>query len=567
MLSSLFIRDFAIIQQVELNLDPRLTVLTGETGAGKSILVDALALALGARADAELIRDGAESSEITAGFDLPPNHGAVAWLRDQELYEEETCIVRRLLYNNKPSKAFINGRPVTLNRLREFGDRLVDIHGQHEHQSLIRRDAQRSIVDDFAQLAGELTELARYFKRLNTLTLQLESMNNDAGRRLQELDLLRFQTTELDGMNLERGEFAELEREQQRLSHAHEIQSAIERCAQPLYDDDGVTATRIINQSLHELNKLLEFEPGFAEVIDLLDQAAIQIDEAVGRLRRISERIDADPSRLQALEDRMSAVLDVARKHRCEPDQLIDTLDRLRHRLTEMDDMDTSAEALQTELAEVTDQYNAAADRVAAARRDAAATLSRQVTRQMQELGMRGGRFEIVVSERDRERPTRFGYDEVEFTVSGTPGQPMRPFSKVASGGELSRISLAIQVVTAAVGRVPTLIFDEVDVGIGGRVAEIVGRKLRELGTSRQVLCVTHLAQVAAQGHRHLWVRKHQDRGVRLHIEALDGKQRIAEIARMLAGIEITDRTLAHARDMLARTGSPSHDPSVPAAK
>ncbi len=563
MLTSLFIRNFAIVPQIEVVLEPGLTVLTGETGAGKSILVDALMLALGARTDADNIRHGADSAEINAGLELDPEEDAAIWLQEHELYEEDSCVLRRLLYRNKPTKAFINGRPVTLQLLRDFSQRIIDMHGQHEHQSLLRIDTQRQIVDDFASQGKAVYQLAELYGELKRLQLQLENVTSESATRLHEIDLLRFQTTELEQMKLQDHEFIQLEQEHTKLAHANELREGIEFCYQHLYEAEQYAVSSAISKCLNELNGLSDYEPRLSQTIDLINQASIHIDEAITQLRQLASGIELDPGRLDEVERRMSALLNSARKHQCEPDQLIRIHQELANKLKTLEHQDTSIEGLQKSLQDTQANYEKTADGLSKQRRTSAAKLSKLVTEQMQELGMKGGRFEVTLAERDRTVPTRFGFDDIIFQVSTNRDQPPRPLKKVASGGELSRISLAIQAITARVGRVPTLIFDEVDVGIGGGVAEIVGHRLRLLAQTRQVICITHLPQVAAQGDHHHQVKKYDDNGVRVTIIPLTDDQRVQEIARMLGGVRITEQTMAHAYDMLSRTAHRAEPPSL----
>lgn len=564
MLTSLFIRNFAIVPQLELVLEPGLTVLTGETGAGKSILVDALMLALGARTDADNIRHGADSAEINAGLELNSEEDAAVWLKEHELHEEDSCVLRRLVYRNKPTKAFINGRPVTLQLLREFSQRIIDIHGQHEHQSLLRIETQRQIVDDFASLGEHVEKLATLYEQLKHLQSQLDDLTSETSTRLHEIDLLRFQTAELEDMDLQEGEFLRLEQEHAKLAHANELREGIEFCYQHLYDAEQYAVTSTVTQCLNQLNGLLAYEPKLSQIIDLINQASIHVDEATTQLRQLSSGIEVDPHRLDEVERRMSALLNLARKHQCEPDDLTRIHQELANKLTVLDQTDTSIEGVQKSLQDTYENYGKTADKVSKQRQISAANLSKLVTEQMQGLGMEGGCFEVTLAERDRAVPTRFGFDDVIFQVSTNRSQPLRPLKKVASGGELSRISLAIQVITARVGRVPTLIFDEVDVGIGGSVAEIVGQRLRSLAAQqRQVICITHLPQVAAQGDHHHQVKKYDDNGARVTITLLTDDERVREIARMLGGVKITDQTMAHAYDMLSRTTHRAEPPSL----
>ncbi len=567
MLTSLFIRDFAIVPRLELDLESGLTVLTGETGAGKSILVDALMLALGARSDADSVRHGADGAEINASVALEHGGDAANWLQQHELHEQDGCVLRRLVYRDKPTKAFINGRPVTLQLLREFSQRLVDIHGQHEHQSLLRTDAQRQIVDDFASRVEDVGTLVVLYEELKRLQAQLDDLDNASSTRLHDIDLLKFQTSELEQADVSDDEFAQLEQEHAKLTHANELREGIELCYQRLYDAERHAVTDTVTQCVHALEGLLDYEPGLAQAVDLLNQASIHVDEATTHLRQLGDGVALDPQRLEEVERRMSTLLALARKHQCEPDQLKAIHQELTGRLAALEQTDTSIESVRNALEDTRARYDQAADKISKQRQTSAAKLSELVTEQMQELGMKGGRFEVTITRRDRALPTRFGYDDVSFQVSTNRNQPLRPLKKVASGGELSRISLAIQVITAGVGRVPTLIFDEVDVGIGGGVAEIVGQRLRSLAQKRQVICITHLPQVAAQGDHHHVVRKHDDDGVRVSIVPLGDNDRVEEIARMLGGVKITDQTMAHASEMLSRSDNVSKPPALSAVE
>ncbi len=563
MLTSLFIRDFAIVPQLELVLEPGLTVLTGETGAGKSILVDALTLALGARTDASNIRNGADSAEVNVGLELHPEGDAALWLQEHELYAEDSCVLRRLVYRNRPTRAFINGRPVTLQLLRDFSQRIIDIHGQHEHQSLLRVETQRQIIDDFASQGKEVEKLASLYEALKRTQSQLDKLSSESSIRLHEIDLLRFQTTELEQMSIQDGEFVQLEQEHAKLAHASELRDGIEFCYQHLYDAEQHAVAGTIARCVNELQGLLDYEPQLSQIIDVMNQASIHIDDVAAQLRQLPNRIELDPQRLDDVERRMSALLNLARKHQCEPDQLNCVHRELADKLGALEQTDTSVDELQKSLEDTRRNYENTADRLSKQRRISAAHLSKAVTEQMQELGMKGGRFEVTCAERDRAVPTRFGFDDIIFQVSTNRSQPLRPLKKVASGGELSRISLAIQVIAARVGRVPTLIFDEVDVGIGGGVAEIVGQKLRSLAHQRQVICITHLPQVAAQGDHHHQVKKYDDDGLRVTISPLTDDGRVQEIARMLGGVKITEQTMAHASDMLSRTAHRAEPPSL----
>lgn len=551
-LGTLFVRDFAIVRRLELELGAGLTVLTGETGAGKSILIDALALALGVRAETDSIRRDADSAEVLAQFDIESDSDAAQWLQEQELGDDGFCITRRIVYRDKPSKAFVNGRSVTIQMLNELGNFLVDIHGQHEHQSLLRRDTQRRVLDDYAGLGYRVRELEQVYDDYKSALLRYNSLSQQANNQQERIDLLRYQIGELEKLDLGSNEHQDLEQEHRRLAHASDLLNGMQLIVHTLYEGDENTTSARLAECTYKLDTLADFEPELSTVRSLLNEAQVQVEEAVVRLRQHLSNLELDPQRLTWVEQRIRAVTDLARKHQCRPENLPETLDTLRAELSDVEEGDANLTLLNQRVSEIKQQYHALAEQISLRRKQVGLRLSNDISSQMQELGMRGGEFKINIENLGKE-PTRFGYDQVEFLVSASRGQPCKLMSKVASGGELSRISLAIQVVTAAVGRIPCLIFDEVDVGIGGGVAEIVGRKLRSLGRSQQVLCITHLPQVAAQGHQHLQIYKDEDMGVLVNVSRLDQKSRVNEIARMLGGIEITKQTREHARDMLSR--------------
>ena len=551
-LATLFVRDFAIVHRLDLELNTGLTVLTGETGAGKSILVDALALALGARAETDSIRDGADSAEVLASFELSPGEDATHWLREQELTDGQTCITRRLVYRDKPSKAYINGRPVTILVLKELGNLLVDIHGQHEHQSLLRRGSQRQVLDDYADIQPQVEELGQLYENLRSLRSRHRALSRESDDQLARMDLLRYQINELEKLELGDGEYRDLEQEHSSLAHASDLTEGMQYAAHALYDGEDTTVNRTLAQCIQKLDALSEYSNDVGEVSTLLSEALVYVEEAASQLHHKLDRVELDPERLAWVERRIGIMVDLARKHKCDPDRLNETLASLSAELSDIDNMDTSAEELEQQIQQIQRHYHNLAQKVSFARSKAARRLSSAVTEQMQGLGMRGGQFDVSIATMETE-PTRFGYDHIEFQVRSNKAQPPKPLTKVASGGELSRISLAIQVVTASVGRVPSLIFDEVDVGIGGGIAEIVGQKLRALSRSRQVLCITHLPQVASQGCEHLQIRKQEDKGVRINVTRLDARSRVDEIARMLGGIKVTEQTRANAEDMLER--------------
>jgi DNA repair protein RecN (Recombination protein N) len=556
MLSSIHIRDLVIVSALELELRPGMTVLTGETGAGKSILIDALGLVLGDRADGEMIREGCSRAEITADFDLADHPAIREWLVEHELDSDGECMLRRVLSRKGSSRAFINGSAVPVKQLQALGEQLVDIHGQHAHQSLMRRDQQRILLDDYAGLAGEGQQIAALFHQWREKAEALESLRSASRERFERLDLLRFQVEELEELDIKPGELQELEAEHLRLSNADRLREGCTAILEMLYDGERTTHSSL-SWAAGELEEFTTSDPQLAEPRGLLEEAAIQVEEAGRGLRAYLDELELDPERLAQLEERLSAIHTAARKFRRRPQELHELLEDLRGERGQLENADVHLADLEKESESLRQEYLAQADALDRQRRKAAKRLQQEVSEAMVTLGMPGGRLEIQVETLEEAKASASGLNRVEFRVAANPGQSPQPLAKTASGGELSRISLAIQVATAQCNGTPTLIFDEVDVGIGGGVAEIVGKLLRELGDRRQVLCVTHLAQVASQGHNHLKVAKYTQEGQTFtQITPLDPHSRVEEVARMLGGIEITENTLAHAREMLERAAS-----------
>ncbi len=557
MLAHLCIRDFAIVHRIELGLDNGLTVLTGETGAGKSILIDALALVLGMRADTSVVRHGAQRAEISAAFHLHPKHDAAKWLKERDLFSDHECVLRRIIGLDKPSKGFINGRPAPIQMLRELGELLVDIHGQHEHQSLLKLEAQRQLLDDYAALTDDAAVLASRYQELRSAELRLESLKRQTTDRDARIELLRYQVSELKALGLKPAEIPQLEEEHARLANGAELLQGAQSASHALYDDDEASVTRLLARVSAKLEALTQYDPELGDIVNLLNDATIHVNEAAVRLHRYLDGLDLDPTRLEWLDQRLGTAHDLARKHRVRSEELPQVLERLETELNDIEDFDTNLAKLEEQTNAQRENCLALARAISKRRRAASAKLATAVTEKIQQLGMPGGRFEVCFAPLAECELGPHGLERIEFRVSANPGQPVKPLTKVASGGELSRISLALQVVIAALGRIPTLIFDEVDVGVGGRVAEIVGQELRDLGRSRQVLCITHLAQVAALGNRHLQVSKHtQDDSTLVALHELTNSERILEIARMIGGIEISKQTLAHAEDMLSRASA-----------
>lgn len=557
MLSHLYISDFTIVRSLNLDLGNGFVVLTGETGAGKSVVIDALSLVLGERAESSVIRQGCDRTEISATFELGPDSDAARWLASNELFGDGECMVRRIIYSDKPTKGFINGRPVPMQMLRELGDHLVDIHGQHEHQSLLKRDSQRQILDAYGGFESEVLQINALYRQIRQLDDRLGTLRNQSADRSARIDLLQYQINELEVLALEENEIPKLEEEHSRLANGAALLEGVQAVAQILYDDDETTASRMVGQCIHKLESLSDHDARLGEIAAMLNEAMIQIDEAASELHLYLDRLDLDPGRLDWLDQRIAAIHDLSRKHHVTQEELPSVLFRLQTELADIEDFDVNLGKLENERKETLARYHEIGMLVSDKRKASAARLSDAVSSHMQELGMPGGRFEVALETLPEGELGAYGNERIEYLVSANPGQSPKPLTKVASGGELSRISLALQVVAAEVGKVPTLIFDEVDVGIGGRVAEIVGQQLSQLGRNRQVLCITHLAQVAAQGDSHLQVSKTtDDTTTSTSLRLLNENERVAEIARMIGGVEISEQTLAHAEDMLSRANS-----------
>ncbi len=551
MLSHLQIRDFVIVDELDLALSDGMTALTGETGAGKSILIDALGLTLGERGDGGMIRAGADRAEVVAIFDVGACGDAREWLAENGLESDGECILRRVLNRDSRSRSYINGSSVALQQLRALGDRLVDVHGQHDHQSLLRAAAQRSMLDDFAGNRDTLSELREIHDRWRTSSSALEELSAATRERQERLELLRFQVEELDAAALSAGEVPQLEDEHRRLANAGRLIASCQRILEVLYEGDGAVQG-LVQQSEAELRQLAEIDSRLAQLPEMLEQASIQVQETSNELRRYVADVDLDPQRLDQVEQRFATLHHLARKHRCNSEDLAGLLDRLRSDLNDLENADTRLESLAAEVRDARKRFDACAIKLSKRRRQAAETLSAAVTEAMQTLAMKGGQFRVEVVFDDSAPPNWNGFDRIEYLVAANPGQALQPLNRVASGGELSRIGLAIQVSNTRSVPMPTLIFDEVDSGIGGGTAEVVGRLLRSLGAGHQVLCVTHLPQVAAQAHHHLRVRKRSDgQGAETEVRPLQSGDRIDEVARMLGGLRLTENTVAHAREMI----------------
>ncbi len=553
MLRSLTIRDFVIVDRLELEFSPGFTVLTGETGAGKSILIDALAMVLGERAEAIVVRGGAERAEVSAEFETDGSkaggNGLARWLKDNDLAGDDSALLmRRVIESSGRSRGFINGRAATLAQLREAGEFLVDIHGQHQHQSLLRPAAQRELLDAYGDLpdaAKKVAGLHRAWQQRRESRIALET---NAAAFAAEREQLEWQARELEALKFSADEWPELTAEHSRLAHAASLIEAAQLGVEAVSEGDASSLAQL-NAAMSRLGNLVAHDPRLGEIVELLESARIQLQEAAHALRHYGERLDLDPRRLQEAERRLDAIQSAARKYRVQPEELPAKLENAKARLREMGE-GSDVESLRKLEDEAHAACVAEAKKLSAGRKKAAKKLSEQVTDQMQALAMAGGRFEVGLNAVPE--VAAFGLENVEFLVSAHKSVAPQPLAKVASGGELSRLSLAVKTVASRVAQVPTLIFDEVDAGIGGRVAEIVGKMLRQLGGRHQVMCITHLPQVAATAEQQWQVTKVNANDKMLsRVAVLDTSQRVEEIARMLGGVKITETTRKHAAEML----------------
>lgn len=559
-LKELSIRNFAIIKQLEIEINDGLTVVTGETGAGKSIVLGALNLLLGARADIDMIRHGEDRCDISALFDISNLGNVISWLEQRDLWgsqdeaQQRYCLIRRVVRANKPTKCYINDQPTTLASLKEIGQLLVDLHGQHEHQSLLRRPSQRRIVDQFANHQSNLDNLAKLASQIHRLERELKAISEGNSDNADRMELMSFQLNELDEANIAPGEYSGLNQSMGLLSNAQQLIEGIELAEDQLFHNESSNVTTELGKQINLLIELAEHDKSLIQSTDLLNSALAQIEEAQGSLSFSLAKIEKDPERLQEVSQRLDTLINLARKHRCSEDLLSDRHQTLRDEYQRLENEQMQPEKLQAQLELLRGQYFKVAQAVSKKRKKVANSLSAEITQQMQGLGMQGGRIEIQIED-NADLISEHGIDEINYLVSTNQGMPLKPLQKTASGGELSRISLAIQVITSEQSSTPTLVFDEVDVGVGGKVAGIVGSKLAKLGEHAQVLCITHLPQVASEGDHHLAVDKvSSSYETYSTLVNLEGEQRTEEIARMLGGTEITESIRATAREMLSRS-------------
>lgn len=558
MLKHLSIKDFVIVDRIELDFMPGFTVLTGETGAGKSILIDAVTLALGERGDASQIRHGCERAEINVTFDISRLPGLQQWLDDNDLQgDPDSCLMRRIIETSGRSRSYINGHAVTLQQLRTAGEYLVAIHSQHAHQSLLQKDAQRELLDAFAGCTDHARAVRMAYQHWQDCYQQRIAREQCTAESQEKREQLEWQLQELTALNFTLPEWQTLQADHGRLSHVAALLAAADTAVDVLSESEQAALAQI-NSVNNQLHNLLEYDNELKAITDLLDAAQIQLQESVYELKHYRQRLDLDPQVLQEIEQRLSAIHAAARKFRVLPEELPSLLETISQQLSLLGSDEDIGHLQALEAAAHTD-YLQQAQALSVARQKASEALSQQVSAAMQTMAMAGGEFSVALI--PVEQGNAHGLEQIEFRVAAHKGLPLRPLAKVASGGELSRISLAIQVITSKVGTVPALIFDEVDVGIGGKVAEIVGHLLKKLGRERQVLCITHLPQVAATGDHQWQVEK--SAGQSAHqpvistITMLDQQQRVEEIARMLGGVSITETTRQHAAEMLQQHAQP----------
>ncbi|TKB43096.1 DNA repair protein RecN [Thalassotalea mangrovi] len=553
MLTNLSIRNFAIVSHVEIDWQHGMTTITGETGAGKSIAIDALGLCLGERATTSVVRPGSDKAELIACFDVCNNDKARQWLTVQDLHNDNECIIRRLITSEGRSKAYINGTPVPLAQLKVLGQLLINIHGQHDHQLLLKTTEQRLLLDDYAQHQGLLDEIKYFQKQWRATNTELQTLLESQQQRQAQQQLLQYQVKELDEFSLQEGEFSQLEADFKRHANAQQLLVLSGQCLKQLDDENEYSLTAQLQKIVDDVQQLAALDNGAEEISKMLTEASIQIQEASRDLNYYQQSIDLDPESFSIIEERYSTALNLARKHQVNPEDLFAYHQKLQGQLQHLSGDEERHQHLHDELDTIKEQYHQVAAKLSNSRSKAAKKLAKLITQSMRELSMPDAQFSVKITDSHSEQLSAYGFDDVEFLVSMNPGQPLEALHKVASGGELSRISLAIQVILAEKVITPTLIFDEVDVGISGPTAAKVGQKLQQLGGNTQVICVTHLPQVASKGRQQLFVAKLTDgKHTQTSVTPLNQDAREREIARLLAGDEITDNAIANARELLA---------------
>lgn len=555
MLIGLSIAQFAIAEKLNIDFSAGMTAITGETGAGKSIALDALGLALGDRADSNVVRFGADKADIRAVFDITKLPHIKHWLKANDFdteEDDEDCILRRIITSEGRSRAYINGQPVNLQTLKALGEQLVDIHSQHAHHQLLRREYHQTLLDAYADCQPLLTQVRQAFAEWQSVNKRITALQNQNNEAESRREYLQFQLEEFQQLGLKPGEYEELEQRHQLMANAEAFQAACQKALDVCRESDHGTILDQLRFCQHQLVKFSEHSSSIKEAYELLLNASIQVDEAANSLRHQLDHDNLDSSSLGEVESRMAAIMDLARKHRADPKQLHETQAHIEEELDSLDNSEAILEQLQAQAKSLQKNYQGVARQLTQIRETAANKLTLAIKQQLKALGMASCEF-VPLLNTDSELPKPTGFEAVEFLVSTNPGQPPQGLHKIASGGELSRISLAIQVVTAKGSTIPTLVFDEVDVGIGGATAEVVGKLLRQLSHSAQIICVTHQAQVAAQADQHYTVAKQQHKGqTTTTVQYLNHDERVQEIARMVGGVSITETTLNHAAEMLS---------------
>ncbi|MFL9755697.1 DNA repair protein RecN [Vibrio cyclitrophicus] len=551
MLAHLSVNNFAIVKSLQLELSKGMTTITGETGAGKSIAIDALGLCLGGRSDAGMVRQGEGKTEVSAAFLLENNLHATRWLEDNELLDGGECILRRTISKEGRSRAFINGSPVPLSQLKSLGQLLINIHGQHAHHQLMKSDHQMAMLDQYAGHLNLLKSTRNAYQAWRQADNHLKELRENSQQNQAQKQLLEYQIKELNELSIGEEEYEDLEQEHKRLSNSGELASTCQQAIELIYEGEEVNALSILQSANHSLIQLAELDERLVDLPNLLSEAIIQIEETNSELRTYLDSIDVDPGRMVYVEERFSKVMSMSRKHHVLPEELYKHHQDLLQQVEALDCSDEKLDELANEVENQYQSFVAKSEKLHKSRTRYAKELNKLITQSMHELSMEKAQFAIEVNNTNT-HPSPLGMDNVTFIVSTNPGQPMQPIAKVASGGELSRISLAIQVITAQKVDTPSLIFDEVDVGISGPTAAVVGKMLRKLGESTQVMCVTHLPQVAGCGHQQLFVAKNTKSGkTETQMHTLDEQQRVSELARLLGGSQITESTLANAKELL----------------
>ena len=557
MLLHLSIRNFAVVKSLDIDLAQGMTAVTGETGAGKSISVDALGLCLGDRAEAGFVRSGADKAEICASFDVSKLTLATKWLQEHELDDGDDCLIRRVISSEGRSKAFINGTPVPLSQLKSLGQYLLSIHGQHAHQQILKAETQRELLDNFAEHTSLLNKVAQHYRTLQQKQKQYRELLAGQQQRADRFQLLSYQVSELDEFAIGEGEFSELESEHKKLSNSQALLEQTQLSFYQLYEADDFNALSAVQNSIDRLTELQDHDPSLSPILALLNEASIQIDEAAQELRNYTEQLEIDPMKMQQVEARYSQALDLARKHQVQAEGLYDYHQTLAQELSQLSQDDELLESIQEELISLEKQYFHSAEQLSLSRTKAAGKLAKQVESQIHKMNMVDAIFKIEVEPQANSAPSKYGLDNIQFKVSTNKGQSLDKIEKGVSGGELSRIGLAIQVISSHNSQVATMIFDEVDTGISGSTASVVGHLLRKLGESCQVICVTHLPQVAARAHNQMFVTKFSDKKTtETHMISLQESERIEELARLLAGDKLTDSALANAKELLQISNS-----------